>query len=136
MTDRGVSQSRIIVIDNIVTPCTLRVGGEADIAKELDSLKDADTYEPISTPPYIPKNFGQAGKYPLQLSVFMMAGLNGTSSLSSLVPFGGSKTGSFDIASERTLKQFLSLFDRAGLRLVKVHSLRTWVSIMELEKKK
>jgi hypothetical protein len=38
-------------------------------------------------------------------------------------------------ASERTLKEFLSIYDRAGLRLVKVHSLRSWVSIMELAKK-
>jgi len=107
-------QSRIFVIDNLVTPCTLRSTAESDIAESLDSLKGAKTYEPITAPPYVPMNFGQAGKFPLQLSVFMTAGLN---------------------ASERTLKEFLSIYDRAGLRLVKVHSLRSWVSIMELAKK-
>jgi hypothetical protein len=72
-----LSQSRIFVVDNLVTPCTLNTVGQSDVAESLGALKDAEMYEPIAAPPYVPKNFGQAGKFPLQLSVYMTSGLNG-----------------------------------------------------------
>ncbi|KZT42315.1 S-adenosyl-L-methionine-dependent methyltransferase [Sistotremastrum suecicum HHB10207 ss-3] len=122
-------KSRILVIDNIVTPVhtasTSTQNGSATpassssdeeeqsvIVKELEALSGKKTYTPIAPPPFVPANFGVSSLFPLQLGVSMEAALN---------------------ACERTLSEFQKIFDGAGLKLRKVHHLRSWVSIMELE---
>jgi len=113
LADAAGPKSKILVIDNVITPCvTVKEG--IDVQANLNSVDSSTTYEPISAPSYVPANFGRAAKFSLTMSVIMMAGFN---------------------ASERTLKEFIGIFDRAGLELIRVHSLRSWVSVMELKKK-
>jgi hypothetical protein len=114
-------------------------------------------------PYYIPQNYGQASKSPLQLLVYMTAGLNDLF-LHSSIPLAflpsppfftfwnyfpilphlphltqlsdkSKLTNLSSTASKCTLKEFMALYDRAGLRFVKVHWLRSWVSVVGLVKK-
>ncbi|OCH89292.1 S-adenosyl-L-methionine-dependent methyltransferase [Obba rivulosa] len=105
------TKSRILIIDSVITLCTTFTSRSTQ-ATELDDLRAATEYRPITPPPYIPSNFGASAMMPLALGVHLMGVLN---------------------ALERTMNEWNRLVAQAGLRIVAVHPIRGMESIIECE---
>ncbi|VDC04881.1 unnamed protein product [Peniophora sp. CBMAI 1063] len=110
--------SKLILLEVVAQPNTLLLGpGPApgvscEPAVTLDTLIGEETYRPITSPEYIPTNFGAAARTSLTLDIQMMALFN---------------------AQERTQREWTVLANSAGLHVVDVHAFRGTVSALECE---
>ncbi|TFY81660.1 hypothetical protein EWM64_g2351 [Hericium alpestre] len=103
--------SKLVIVEVISSPCTVSVSGP-DHEVTLDDLVDSTEHRPLAPPAYIPANFGINAKMSLALGVHMLGVFN---------------------ALERSMSEWSALISKAGLRLVKVHSLRGMISAIECE---
>ncbi|KAJ7120535.1 S-adenosyl-L-methionine-dependent methyltransferase [Mycena crocata] len=99
----------ILIIDLIVAPSTYPPEDNSS-GVTLRDLQGADKYHPVTPPPFIPENFGAASKTPLALGVHVMGSLN---------------------SWERTLPEWRTIIDAAGLRIASVNPLRATMSVIE-----
>ncbi|KAL1743346.1 S-adenosyl-L-methionine-dependent methyltransferase [Schizophyllum fasciatum] len=104
--------SKILVIDHVAAPAVVSRGAAEDGRHiELDDLSGCTDYTTISAPPFIPQNFGAYSYMPVALGTHLMGAFN---------------------ARERTLTEWRSIVDAAGLHILRVKPLRAKTSVIEL----
>ncbi|KDQ60449.1 hypothetical protein JAAARDRAFT_174576 [Jaapia argillacea MUCL 33604] len=101
--------SSLLIIDTIIHSGVLSPSGR-DASESLSQLHD-HTYSPVSPPPFIPIDFGDASRINHQIDVALVAQCN---------------------SFERTLPQLQEMVELSGLRIKKVHATRGWASITEV----
>ncbi|KAF8997195.1 S-adenosyl-L-methionine-dependent methyltransferase [Cyathus striatus] len=109
IVDVADRSAKVLIIEVVVAPCSTSSNTEPN-GVQLDDLKGAFTYTPISPPPFIPQNFGAFANVSLTLGYNMMGLLN---------------------ALERTEREWRMLLKDAGLEIEAIHPLRGMVSVIE-----
>ncbi|OBZ74915.1 O-demethylpuromycin-O-methyltransferase [Grifola frondosa] len=101
--------SKVLIVENITPAHT-----DADDSNNPVTLAQltADTYQALTPPPFIPANFGAGGRTRQLLSTYLMGAFN---------------------AQERTLSEWTALIESSGLRVSRVFSLRSTLSVMECD---
>jgi len=108
--------SRIIIFEHLIQSGHKAVTGPSATETLSGVPSDADSgYKPIAPIPFVAPTFGKASTLPLSMSFSMNSLFN---------------------ASERPLETYKKFFDQAGLELVQVYPLRSWVWAMETRKKR
>jgi len=106
--------SPIIVFEHVIQSGEFSTTGPS-ATEALSTIKDDEKYTPVKPVRYLAPTFGRASSFPLTMSLCM---------------------GSLYNASERPVEVYKRIFDEAGLELVRVYPMRSWVWAMEGRKKR
>ncbi|KAF8579301.1 S-adenosyl-L-methionine-dependent methyltransferase [Ramaria rubella] len=110
IADAMAPNSRLLVLEVVIVPSLSQSRSPPSAAKDLNG---GDAPWPL------PKDYGFVNCYPHHQSMVIMNLLNGLDR----------------IFCNRTLDEYVALFERSGLELVETHRIRKLVSFMELKKK-
>ncbi|KAK1220490.1 hypothetical protein PQX77_016740 [Marasmius sp. AFHP31] len=103
-------ESSILIIDTIIQDGVLAKSGPP-LSESLSTQADSTLYTPVSPPPLIPSDFGEASRVQHQLNV----GLTGLCN-----------------SFERTYPQMKEMVELSGMKIKKVNPTRGWASITEV----
>ncbi|KAF9526425.1 S-adenosyl-L-methionine-dependent methyltransferase [Crepidotus variabilis] len=101
--------SCLLIIDTVIQPAVVSSEG-TELNKALQSL-NKNVYQPVSPPPFVPVDFGEASRIQHQINVALTALCN---------------------SFERTLPQLTEMVELGGMKIKKVHATRGWASITEV----
>ncbi|KZT22254.1 S-adenosyl-L-methionine-dependent methyltransferase [Neolentinus lepideus HHB14362 ss-1] len=105
------SKSQLLITDPIIRPVIVK--GEGPSAKEsFAALEGQPRYVPIEPPPFIPEDFGMAGRIGNQVNIGLIASCN---------------------AFERTYASLETMVRLAGMRIKGVTATRGYVHVAEVE---
>ncbi|KAJ8083525.1 hypothetical protein PM082_009399 [Marasmius tenuissimus] len=106
----ALEESSILIIDTIIQDGVLAKTGPP-LSESLSSQADSTLYTPVSPPPLIPSDFGEASRVQHQLNV----GLTGLCN-----------------SFEKTYPQMKEMVELSGMKIKKVNPTRGWASITEV----
>ncbi|KAF8997187.1 S-adenosyl-L-methionine-dependent methyltransferase [Cyathus striatus] len=109
IVDVADPSAKILIVEVVAAPCSTS-SEEVPNGIQLDDLKDAVGYTPISPPPFIPKNFGSFANGSLSLGYHMLGLLN---------------------SLERTGSEWEIMLAKANIKIDAIHPLRGMLSVIE-----
>ncbi|KAK0194556.1 S-adenosyl-L-methionine-dependent methyltransferase [Armillaria mellea] len=103
---------KVVIIEYVAQPCTISYVAQNQYDESPSALTSAEKYATTLPPPYVPLNFGVCAKMNLGLGVHLLGVYN---------------------ARERSLREWDSIIQNAGLQITSVCPLRAKLSVIECD---